>query len=112
MALLVDSYIKLKDYGKSMIAVANLVWSRFEEIRNQVLYSTKVIRNNEDVLILTVKAGSDTASNVAMLADVHIKLWENDGTHILCIKKPFERLYAMSLDDANGYPSYSLLPLL
>jgi KaiC/GvpD/RAD55 family RecA-like ATPase len=112
MALLVDSYIKLKDYGKSMIAVANLVWNRFEEIREQVLYSTKVIRNNDDVLILTVKAGSDTASNVAMLADVHIKLWEDDGTHILCIKKPFERLYAMSLDDANGYPSYSLLPLL
>jgi len=112
MALLVDSYIKLKDYGKSMIVVANLVWNRFEEIRNQLLYSTKVIRNNDDVLILTVKADSDTASNVAMLADVHIKLWEDDGTHILGIKKPFERLYAMSLDDANSYPSYNLLPLL
>ncbi len=112
MALLIDSYIKLKDYSKSMIITVNLIWSEFEHIKNSLLYGTKLVRNNGDVLLLTVKADSDMADNASMLADIHIKLCEDSGTHMLGIKKPFKKLYAMSLDNAHGYHSYSLLPLL
>lgn len=108
MALLLDSYIKLKDYNTSMVLTSNLIWDRFELVKRGLLYGAKIVRNNGDVLLLTVKADSDVADNVNMLADIHIRLWEENGTHILAIKKPFHKLYAMSMD---GCHSYSLIPL-
>ncbi|MEM0365043.1 MAG: gas vesicle protein GvpD P-loop domain-containing protein [Candidatus Nitrosocaldus sp.] len=110
-ALLVDSYIKLKEEGKSMVIYANMIWNELDEVKDRLVYSAKVVRNNRDVLMITVKSRTELADAANMLADVHIKLMNENDTHILSIVKPEERVYAVILDD-NGYPSYSLLPLL
>ncbi len=111
LALLVDSYIKLKEEGKSLLLYANLIWEDLEDVKDSIVYGAKVARNNGDVLIITVKSGTELAVSASMLADVHIKLVKYNDVHILSIVKPYERIYAMVLDD-NGYPTYSLLPLL
>ncbi len=110
-ALFIDSYIKLKDYSKSMVIAGNLIWNEFDEVKNRLLYTAKIARNNGDVLVLTVSSCGSIAENASILADVHLKLWECNDTQILTIKKPFKSVYAMNLV-GNGYPSYTLLPLL
>ncbi|MFN4336200.1 MAG: ATPase domain-containing protein [Candidatus Nitrosocaldus sp.] len=111
LALLVDSYIKLKEEGKSMLIYANIIWKDLKDVKNRLVYGAKVVRNNKDVLIITVKSGTELAVSASMLADVHIKLVKDNDVHILSIVKPYEKVYAMILDD-NSYPTYSLLPLL
>ncbi|MEM2923346.1 MAG: gas vesicle protein GvpD P-loop domain-containing protein [Candidatus Nitrosocaldus sp.] len=110
-AVLVDSYIKLKEDGKSMVAYANMIWKDLDDVKDKLVYSAKVVRNNKDVLMITVKSKTELADAANMLADVHIKLMKDNDVHILSIVKPKEKVYAVMLDDSD-HPSYSLLPLL
>ena len=110
-ALLIDSYIKLKEDGKSMVIYSNMIWKDLERVKDNLVHGAKIIRNNRDVLMITVKSGTELADAANMLADVHIKLVKENDVHILSIVKPEEKVYAVMLDD-DGYPSYSLLPLL
>ncbi|MEM0030251.1 MAG: hypothetical protein QXN32_04965, partial [Candidatus Nitrosocaldus sp.] len=111
LAMLVDSYIKLKEDGKSMVIYVNMIWKDLEDVKNRLVYGAKVVRNNRDVLIITVKSKTELADAASMLADVHIKLVKDNDVHVLSMVKPEEKVYAVMLDD-NDYPSYSLLPLL
>ncbi|RMF29148.1 MAG: hypothetical protein D6752_06455 [Candidatus Nitrosothermus koennekii] len=78
------------------------------EVLNNLI---KLIRGNNDMLVLVSQPKLKTLEYAKNVCDIHIKIWEENGVPLVMTKRPFQSLHSMiyNVVDDNYYKLYPML---
>ncbi len=80
---------------------------------NDVLNGMKKVKASDGVLFMISGKDSPLFNAVQSVADIHMRIWEENGVTLLRLVRPYNGVYAMLLESSvKGYPSYRLIEVV
>ncbi|MEM4144524.1 MAG: ATPase domain-containing protein [Candidatus Nitrosocaldus sp.] len=80
---------------------------------DDVLNGIKKVKASDGILFMISSKDSPLFSAVQSVADIHMKIWEENGVTMLRLVRPYNGVYAMLLESImKGYPSYRLIEVV
>lgn len=80
---------------------------------NDVLNGIKKVKASDGILLMISNKDSPLFNAVQSVADIHMKMWEENGVTMLRLVRPYNGVYVMLLESSiKGYPSYRLIEVV